>query len=165
MMRTNEVSRHRRSKGRNSEGAEGINMYSCPACNAEDTAQRTTCRCGADLTLLLRLDAVADAWFNRALEALAQGAPGRALEWLSACCAARPTDAAARRAQARVWAQLGRIDEARDALDRAAELDPTAPELIVIREALEAANVSSAARRSTKKKLKKVARARRALRS
>lgn len=115
-------------------------MYSCPACGAEDTAQRATCRCGADLTLLQRLDAVADAWFNRALEMLAQDAPGRALEWLSASCAARPTDAAARRAQARVWAQIGRLNEAREALDRAAELDPFASELLTVREALDAAS-------------------------
>ena len=119
-------------------------MYSCPECGAEDTAQRATCRCGADLTLLLRLDGLADAWFNRALEMLAQDAPGRALEWFSACCAARPTDAAARRAQARVWAQIGRLNEARDALDRAAELDPSAPELLTIRAALETVNAPPA---------------------
>jgi regulator of sirC expression with transglutaminase-like and TPR domain len=88
------------------------------------------------LSLLQRLDAVADAWFNRALEALAAGAPGRALEWLSACCAARPTDAAARRAQAKVWAQLGHWEEARDALERAAAIEPDVPELEAIRQAL-----------------------------
>ena len=83
-------------------------MYSCPACGAEDVAGRAACRCGADLSLLLRLDGIADAWFNRGLEALAEGAPGRALEWFAACCVARPTDAAARLALARVWPQLGR---------------------------------------------------------
>jgi tetratricopeptide (TPR) repeat protein len=86
---------------------------------------------------LQRLDSVADAWFNRALESLARGATGRALEWLSASCAARPTDAAVRRAQAKVWAQLGRWDEARDALERAAAIDPDAAELEAIREVLE----------------------------
>jgi len=111
-------------------------MYSCPACGAEDIAGHTTCRCGADLTLLVRLDAVADAWFNRALEELARGAEGRALEWLSACCAARPTDAAAHRALARVWARLGHYAEALDALERASELDPAAEGLAALREAI-----------------------------
>jgi tetratricopeptide (TPR) repeat protein len=82
---------------------------------------------------------VADAWFNRSLEALAAGAPGRALEWIAASCAAQPTDAAARRVLAQVWAQLGRPAEARDALERAAALDPDAPELAEIRRALDAA--------------------------
>jgi len=121
-------------------------MYSCPACGADDVEGRTVCRCGADVTLLQRLDSIADAWFNRALEALAEGRAGRALEWLSACCAARPTDAAARRAQARVWAQLGRYREALDALERAAELDPTAAELPSIREALDEAQQKAASK-------------------
>jgi tetratricopeptide (TPR) repeat protein len=90
------------------------------------------------------LEALADAWFNRALAALAEGRPGRALEWLSACCAARPTDAEARRAQAKAWAQLGRWVEARDALDRAAEIDPDAAELEVIRQAVDAAEAQAA---------------------
>jgi tetratricopeptide (TPR) repeat protein len=112
-------------------------MYSCPACGAEDVAGQSTCRCGADLSLLQRLDAVADVWFNLALEALAGGAPGRAMEWLSACCAARPTDAAARRAQAKVWAQLGCWEEARDAVERARAIEPDAPELAEIELALQ----------------------------
>ncbi len=113
-------------------------MYNCPACGAEDVANQPVCRCGADLSLLQRLDAVADAWFNRALEALAEHNPGRALEWLSASCAARPTDAAARRAQAKVWAQLGRWAEARDALSRARDIEPDEPELVDIELALQA---------------------------
>ena len=113
-------------------------MYSCPACGTDDVVRRAVCTCGADLTLLRRLDEVADAWFNRALTAAAEGQTGRALEWLSACCVARPTDAAARRAQAKVWAQLGRWNEARDALERAAELEPDAPELAALRQALPA---------------------------
>ena len=114
-------------------------MYSCPACGAEGVANRSACRCGADLSLLQSLDSITDAWFNRALEALAEGAPGQALEWLSACCVVRPTDAAARRAQARVWAQLGLLQEAQDALDRAAAIVPDAPELADIQQALEEA--------------------------
>jgi predicted Zn-dependent protease len=112
-------------------------MYSCPECGAEEVASRATCVCGADLVPLQRLDSVADAWFNRALESLAGGATGRALEWLSASCAARPTDVAARLAQAKVWAQLGHCDEARDALERAAAIDPDAAELEIIRTALD----------------------------
>jgi len=112
-------------------------MYNCPACGAAEVAGLSVCRCGADLALLQRLNALADVWFNRALEALAAGTPGRALEWLSACCAARPTDAAARRAQAKVWAQLGRWDEARDALDRAALIEPDAGNLAAIRATFE----------------------------
>lgn len=111
-------------------------MYNCPACGVEDVAQDTNCRCGADLSLLLQLETLADVWFNRALAELRDNAPGRALEWLSAACAVRPADAAARRAQARLWAQLGRYVEARDALARAAELEPDAPELIEIGAAL-----------------------------
>ena len=111
-------------------------MYSCPACGAEDVAKRSVCVCGADLSLLERLDAVADAWFNRALEALEEGAVGRALEWLSACCAARPTDAAALRAQAKVWAQLGHLKEAQGALERAAAIEPDGAETAAIRQAL-----------------------------
>jgi Tfp pilus assembly protein PilF len=113
-------------------------MYSCPACGAENVVGMTACRCGNDLTLLRGIDAAADAWFNRGLEALAAGAPGRALEWLSACCVARPTDAAALRIQAKLWARLGHVREAGEALDRAAELDPSSPDLLAAREAIRA---------------------------
>lgn len=118
-------------------------MVTCPACGAENATIPVRCRCGADLALLQRLDGIADAWFNRALEALAAGSPGRALEWLSACCVARPTDAAARRAQARVWAQLGCWQPARDALERAEALDPDAAEVAEIRQALDEAQGGS----------------------
>ena len=111
-------------------------MYNCPVCGAEDAGGRTTCRCGADLSLLQRLDALADAWFNQALAALAMDAPGRALEWLSASCVARPTDAAALRALAKLWAQLGRLAEAREALERAAAIEPDDPDVALIRQAL-----------------------------
>lgn len=120
-------------------------MYCCPACGADDVANQSVCRCGADLALLQQLEVLADVWFNRALEALKNGAPGAALEWLSACCAARPTDAPARRAQARVWAQLGRLPEACAALDRAAEIEPDAPEVEEIRQALRSALLPDAA--------------------
>jgi tetratricopeptide (TPR) repeat protein len=114
-------------------------MYSCPGCGFPNAAGLDVCRCGADLSLLLNLSLVADAWFNKALDALAEGQAGQALEWLSACCAASPTDAAARRAQAKVWAQLGRTVEARDALEQALLLDPTSAEAKEIRCALDAA--------------------------
>lgn len=131
-------------------------MYSCPACGTADVAARTTCLCGADLTLLRRLDEVADIWFNRALEAAAAGAPGRALEWLSACCVARPTDAVARRAQAKVWAQLGCWAAAEEALSRAAAIEPDAPELAALRQALqEQSQPPPAAPGAGKKKLGK----------
>jgi tetratricopeptide (TPR) repeat protein len=112
-------------------------MYNCPACGAIDVEGRETCACGADLSLLARLEAVSDAWFNEGLRVLSEGARGRALEWFSAACAARPTDAAARRAQAKVWAQLGRWDEAREALERAALIEPDADELNTLRQAIE----------------------------
>jgi hypothetical protein len=102
--------------------------------------------CGADLSLFYSLDATADAWFNLGLEAIAASRPGRALEWISACCAARPTDVAAIRVQAKLWAQLGHVDEARAALARAAQLDPDAPELEPIRQALEECLVASTAK-------------------
>jgi regulator of sirC expression with transglutaminase-like and TPR domain len=111
-------------------------VYSCPKCGTPDVADQSTCACGADLTLLRRLDSIADVWFNRALECLDERKPGRALEWLAAYCVARPSDASARRALAKVWAQLGCIKEAGDALQRAVTLDPGAPEIEAIRRAL-----------------------------
>src|SRR4051812_26825962 len=91
-------------------------MYSCPACGLPGVERRPTCSCGADLSLLIRLDCLADAWFNSALDAFSAGAPGRAVEWLSACCAARPSDTTALRALAKAWAHLARFEEARAAL-------------------------------------------------
>lgn len=123
-------------------------MYSCPACGAENVAGRAACVCGTDLTLLQRLDGLADAWFNQGLEALAQGAPWRALEWISACCAARPTDRAARRTQAKLWAQLGFPTGAADALERAASLDPQAPELAPLRRAFQGLKPADVAKAS-----------------
>ena len=111
-------------------------MYTCPACGADGVMTRSRCRCGADLSLLRYLDAVPDAWFNQALEAIAAGKPGRALEWLAACCAARPNDAAALRALAKLWGQLGHAPEALDALRRAATIEPDAPRLEEVRAAL-----------------------------
>ncbi len=113
-------------------------MYSCPACGAQAAERADTCRCGADLSLLRGLEAVPDAYFNRALKALADGQPGRALEWLAACCATRPNDAAAARALAKVWAQLGHPAEAQAALDRARVIEPDAPEAAAIQQVLDA---------------------------
>jgi tetratricopeptide (TPR) repeat protein len=126
-------------------------MYSCPACGADKVASLDRCHCGTDLTLLRKLAAIPDAWFNRGLEALAAGRRGLALEWLSACCVARPTDGEARRTSIKVWAQLGCFEEARDALDRAAELEPDDPELREIRQALESAQAVASAPRSAGK--------------
>jgi tetratricopeptide (TPR) repeat protein len=120
-------------------------MYNCPACGSEEVHNRATCLCGADLTPLQRLDGIADVWFNRALESLVAGHAGRALEWVSASCAARPTDAAARRVQAKIWAQLGHREEAHDALNRAAEIDANSPELEAIRDALQTAATAAQA--------------------
>lgn len=111
-------------------------MYSCPACGASAVARRSRCVCGADLSLLVSLDGLCDTWFNSALTALAAGATGRALEWFAACAAARPSDGAALRALARVWAQLGHHREAGEALERAAAIEPDAPDVAVIRKAL-----------------------------
>ena len=111
-------------------------MMTCPACGKQSSGNSTTCSCGADLTLLVCLEGQCDAWFNRALAALAEGELGRAVEWLSACCAARPSDAAAWRALARVWSRLGRWDDAGRAVERAAEVEPDAPDLETIRQAI-----------------------------
>lgn len=115
-------------------------MYSCPACGKEDVTGQLTCiRCGTDLSLLKTLDSIADAWFNRALKEIDDGNSGRALQWLSACCAARPMDAEALRTRARVWGILGHWKEARDSLEEAQEVDPDAPELKEIESALQVA--------------------------
>src|SRR5947209_1363764 len=116
-------------------------MYRCPACGRDGIAKRMRCFCGADLSLLAQLDSLCDAWFNSALEALAAGKLARAIEWLSACCTARPSDASALSALAKTWAQLGRLDEAADALGRAAAVQPDGPSLVEIRMALDEARV------------------------
>jgi tetratricopeptide (TPR) repeat protein len=120
-------------------------MFSCPACGAEGAPGRERCPCGADLSLLATLDALPGIWFNRGLAALERGAPGEALEWLSACCAARPNDAEARLAQAKVWARLGHLAEARAALERAEALDATALGLAPLHAFLEESDGSAAA--------------------
>jgi tetratricopeptide (TPR) repeat protein len=111
-------------------------MYKCPACGRSGVAGLSRCTCGADLTILENLQAVVDVWFNRGLAALAEGRPGNALEWLSACCVARPNDAAARLAQARVWAQLGNFSQAQVSLKQAEDLDPGLPGLADMAQAL-----------------------------
>ncbi|MCD4786504.1 MAG: hypothetical protein K8T10_21975 [Candidatus Eremiobacteraeota bacterium] len=117
---------------------EVINMYSCPACGKEDVTGQITCiRCGTDLSLLKTLDSVADAWFNRALKEIDDGNSGRAIQWLSACCAARPMDAEALRIRAKVWGMLGHWKEARYSLEEAREIDPDALELKEIESALQ----------------------------
>ncbi len=100
-------------------------MFRCPACGIEVQKDWVVCVCGASLLLLHRLEAVADAWYNRGLEELSAGRLGEALAWFSACCAARPTDAEARLAQARVWGQLGHWPECARAAQLAREIDPS----------------------------------------
>lgn len=111
-------------------------MYACPACKTEDVAGQERCRCGADLSLLVRLQALADIWFNRALVAHAQGQHARALELLSACCVVRPDDAEARIVQAQVLAHLGRWQEACEAVHTARDIDPDRVELPSLETAL-----------------------------
>jgi len=121
-------------------------MYTCPSpgCGSADADGKARCnKCGADLSVLQCLSAVPDAWFNRGLKALEEGEPGRALEWLAACCTANPADAVALRALAKVWAQLGRYDDASRALERSADTEPGAPELDALRDALTTARAGS----------------------
>ncbi len=116
-------------------------MHTCPACGRKTISGMLRCDCGADLSLLAMLDATVDGWFNRGLAAANNNSAAEALEWFSACCVARPTDAPARIAQAKCWARLGRFDEALVALDKAAALEPDngEPELLAraIRQAME----------------------------
>lgn len=111
-------------------------MFTCPTCGAAASPEDLVCRCGTDLALLWTLERLPDVWFNRALEALPAGRAGEALEWFAACCAARPSDAAARRALAKVWAQLGHVGEAERALEQSARIDPDHADLVAIRQAL-----------------------------
>jgi tetratricopeptide (TPR) repeat protein len=107
---------------------EGM-MFRCPACGIEVKPEWMVCNCGASLGLLRQLESVADAWYNRGLSELSAGRIGEALNWFSASCAARPTDAEARLAQAKVWGQLGHWPECARAVQRAREIDPTLPGL------------------------------------
>lgn len=99
-------------------------MYACPECGSENVAGLPACHCGADLSALLQLNAVADSWFNRGIEAGRRHRLGEALEWLAGCRAARPADAECLRALAKVWCGLGLPDEALRCLDEALALSP-----------------------------------------
>lgn len=114
-------------------------MYACPTCGKQDVGGRAACECGADLSLLACLAAVADAWFNRGLDAVAQDDAPQALEWFAACCASRPTDGAAWLAVAKVWLRLRQFGAARRALERAAEISPDLPDVRRCRRALDRA--------------------------
>ena len=116
-------------------------MLSCPQCKNTKIQDLVRCRCGVDLSLLRGLDAQVDAWFNQALEASSRNEPGEALEWLSACCKARPTDAAAWRAMAKVWSQLRRWKDALRCLDRAGEIQSDLAGLDEVRQAIGRARV------------------------
>jgi tetratricopeptide (TPR) repeat protein len=112
-------------------------MYDCPACGAAVAAGAAACRsCGADLGLLRAIDAVPDAWFNRGLDAIAAGHPGRAVEWFAAACAAKPGDSRLWLALARAWARLGRPAEALGALSRAVDAGAVPEEAAVLRAAI-----------------------------
>ena len=111
-------------------------MYTCPSCGQKVDTSSVFCGCGADLSLLHSLDALADAWLNRALSAVSRRSPGLALEWLSAACAARPSDSQARLALAKVWARLGHLKEARHSLSLVRLNDPGNPGIAPIEKAL-----------------------------
>jgi tetratricopeptide (TPR) repeat protein len=111
-------------------------VYLCPACKTDDVSGKDRCRCGADLSLLQRLSALVDAWFNRALELHAQGQSSRALELLAACCVVSPNDAEARIVQAQILAGLGRRQEAREVLQIARDIDPGQADLASLKAAL-----------------------------
>ena len=111
-------------------------MLNCPACGTPVERREQACSCGADLRLLRDLDGLADAWLNRGLAVLGKQGAGKALEWVSASCVARPTDAQARRIQAKLWAQLGKWDEALEALACASALDGDAQESEELRKAI-----------------------------
>jgi hypothetical protein len=104
-------------------------MFRCPVCGVEIAPEWGVCTCGASLGLLRQMESVADAWYNRGLAELSAGRTGEALAWFSACCAARPTDAAARLAQAKVWGQLGHWLECARAAQRVREIDSSLPGL------------------------------------
>jgi len=120
-------------------------MFTCPSCGEEPAAGQTTCKCGADLSVLASLDRLPDAWYNRALRAAGDGDAAAALEWMSACCAARPTDAGARCAQGKLWAQLGHWDAAARALAQAQAIDPDAPGSAELAKAIQERQARSAA--------------------
>lgn len=101
-----------------------MNIISCPGCGKSITNTNSLCECGEDLTLLRQLDGVADAWYNRGVRAADAGDAGAALEWFSACCAARPSDVEARLAIARLWVHFNIWDDARRAAAQILEANP-----------------------------------------
>lgn len=127
-------------------------MFNCPVCGSEVKADRAKCHCGTDLSFLIRIDCLADAWFNQALLELDRGFPGRALEWLSACCIAQPSDVDARIALSKVWTQLGCLDEALDSLKRVEQLAPDRKEVEDIRECIKTLSQDQKKNASRKRK-------------
>jgi len=104
-------------------------MFTCPSCNREINSQTNDCFCGADLTILQTLGSVADAWFNKAIESLHENQTGRALEWIAACCSARPDDINALFVLAKIWIKLNCIHEARNVFERIKRLEPDHSEI------------------------------------
>jgi Tfp pilus assembly protein PilF len=96
----------------------------CPSCGQQREPTVETCSCGADLRLLVQVNQMCDAWFNRGIQAARDGNPGEALTWISACCASRPSDAEAWLVHARLWGQLGHPQEALASLEKARQLNP-----------------------------------------
>lgn len=112
--------------------------FNCPACSVAVLDTSTACdRCGADLSLLHQLDGLADAWFNSGVSAAAEGNDGLALERVSAYCVIQPGDAEARLVQAKLWARLGCLCEARHAVSKARELDPERTEIDEVERAID----------------------------
>ena len=104
----------------------------CPSCGAVATENLLCRQCNVDLSILYIINAVPDVWFNRAVESVQSGDWGKALEWVSACCVARPADASAHRMRAKIWGQLQHPIAARESLELARALEPDHPDLKVI---------------------------------
>lgn len=113
-------------------------MYNCPnpVCRQQDVDGLDRCRCGADLSLLQHLDAMADLWFNRALEEVENGDRSSALEMLSICCAFRPNDVEAHIVKAQLLGQRGHRRKALAALAEARRVEPENVFIADIEEAL-----------------------------
>ncbi len=128
-------------------------MYNCPSCGKENSEQKNVCSCGVDLTLLQCVESLTASWFNQALEAAIAKEYGKAVELLSACCIANPSDAEAFKLRAKAWMGLGCGAEAKRSCDRIIELDPDCHELSQLTEAiskLEKKTVPSKKRRTNK---------------
>ena len=112
-------------------------MYNCPSCGKENSEHKNVCDCGVDLTLLQCIESLTASWFNRALDAAKSGQYGQAVELLSACCIANPSDAEAFRLRTKAWLGLSRPLEAKRSCEKVRELDPDCPELAQLTKTIE----------------------------